>query len=291
MILQANDLWDTSQEGFQKLKEETGKLNADTRTALMKIIMPLIENHEGLQLLMKKSAERDRYNLDYQNLEQISKNADKKIDSALEQKMGKMGKFLNFLGQKFLGMSVKDMLKDPDSPYGDLLRGIFEINVDEKDLRKAKNPFEEKFKEKQKELEKTLEEGDLAKIEGMEVLKEEDKEASTILKSMRKYSICDGLKLNTYSKEEQTMQLKAQNWNQVIFLRKFIPHATIPEQFSDFTNKYSDYLPDDLLSAKNSEYKPAEKKDFPDIANVTSEGFDITIGWQSAKNVFNAIDD
>lgn len=213
-------------------------------------------------------------------LEEAEKKAEENIEATLKKKMGITGTALDFVSKKFLGVSLKDMLKDPDSPFGDFLRGLFGVELNEKDLNLAKNPFAgEKVKDQEGESNIVFKEG----ITPASLDQIQDQKVQTMLKSLQKFSVCQDLEVTGFDWDSQQVTFQAQNWDQVVFLRKFLPRTKVPEKFTEFTTQHKNLLPKEMFSQGKKEYKGELKTDFPDVVAVNSTGKEVQVGWQSAQ--------
>lgn len=170
---------------------------------------------------------------------------------------------------------------------------MFGISLSKEDLEQAKNPFS-----KEEVIDKL---GD-SKLNFIDGLKEEeilqDPKGGKILESLQKFEVCEGVEVKEFNANGQKMKLKAKNWNQVVFLRKFLPNGSLSPDVSKLVEGFTKskgaadvqgHLKG-IIPEQASGYKAEQKKDFPDMVSVESSGFDLTVKWQSSDLAFKAFE-
>lgn len=190
-----------------------------------------------------------------------------------------------------MGISLASLISNPDNPIGGIMRKIFGINLEKNDLENAHNPFAKI------EFDETLEKSTLTFTEGLnsaEIL--EDPKGGKILEALQQFKVCEGLEVKEFNVGKNEMQLRASNWKQVAFLRKFLPRESLGEEVKGLADKFTqnkgvgnlqEYLKG-IIPDNKAEYKTEQKKDFPDMVSVTSSGFNVTVKWQDARLAWNA---
>ena len=311
-ILAAND---TIEMALSEADGEEGKLNEATKQELLKAfgvaLDPFdkyVEQAQKIQEAQQKEKEVWDWDSDkpeevdqaaletddnpenpkYLALENEANKLSEDLDKKINSEMGGVLKAADFILSR-KGISVKDMIKDPNNLFGGILRALLGIEVEEGVLEKVHNPFANiEVNDQEGESQIQFPEG-LTFVE----IQKESKDAANILKSMQNFSVCEGLELTKFEAKGK-MEIKAKNWSQVVFLRKFLPHNHLPEKFlGEHMDELSSTLADNdkfgSLFEQQDEYLAEHKQDFPDLVHVKSKGFDLAVGWSDANLSWQAV--